>query len=155
MLTTDSQNAAQIFSQVFRAFEESSDEVQSVIREMMAIINGNEADEDEKQAALVTLTEALFPKQNRTSDDFYYIQDIVEDGKIWKVYGRKLMENAVVLDDETSIPYKSLCPVELEERIGIHEGITWRSRLIKKFPSVLLKGQTFKARHISIKEITT
>jgi len=62
MLAKDTnQTIAKLFSDVFQQFEESSDEVQSVIREMMGIINGNDADEDEKHAALVTLTEAIFP----------------------------------------------------------------------------------------------
>jgi hypothetical protein len=82
-----------------------------------------------------------------TSDDFYYIQDFVKDDKTWKIYGRKLMENAIVLDAETFIPYKSLSPIEVEERIGISR-IFWptHGEIVKKFPSVILKGQTFKAR---------
>ena len=66
VLTKDDGNQilAKLFSDVFRAFEESSDEVQAVIRDMVGIINNHESEEEEKHAALATLTEALFPSHH-------------------------------------------------------------------------------------------
>jgi len=44
--------------------KQASPEVQSVICEMLGIINSNESDEDEKQAALVTMVEAIVGLNN-------------------------------------------------------------------------------------------
>ena len=49
------------FAQVFRAYIEASDEVQAVIRDMCEVINCAETDPDDREAAIVTLVEALFP----------------------------------------------------------------------------------------------
>ncbi len=50
-----------VFAKVFRAYLEASDEVQAVIRDMCIIINDASADPDDQEAALATLSEALFP----------------------------------------------------------------------------------------------
>ncbi|MFH1746257.1 MAG: helix-turn-helix transcriptional regulator [Planctomycetota bacterium] len=49
------------FAQVFRAYIEASDEAQTVIRDMCELINCPETDPDDREAAVVTLMEALFP----------------------------------------------------------------------------------------------
>lgn len=49
------------FAQVFRAYMEASDEVQAVIRDMCELINCAETDPDDREAAVETLVEALFP----------------------------------------------------------------------------------------------
>lgn len=49
------------FAQVFRAYIEASDEVQAVICDMCELINCAETDPDDREAAVATLTEALFP----------------------------------------------------------------------------------------------
>lgn len=49
-------------AQVLRAFMECSGEVQSVVREMLDIYTSTDADEDEREAASLTLFEALFPE---------------------------------------------------------------------------------------------
>ncbi len=49
------------FAEVFRAYVEASNEVQAVIREMCLIYNDSESDSDERDAAIATLVEALFP----------------------------------------------------------------------------------------------
>ena len=48
------------FAQVFRAYLEASDQVQAVIRDMCELINCAETDPDDREAAVETLTEALF-----------------------------------------------------------------------------------------------
>ncbi|MGD8450329.1 MAG: helix-turn-helix transcriptional regulator [Phycisphaerae bacterium] len=49
------------FAQVFRAYSEAPDDVQAVIRDMCAVINAPETDPDDREAAVATLVEALFP----------------------------------------------------------------------------------------------
>ena len=53
--------ASRAFSEIFRAYVEASDEVQAVIQDMCLIINDRTADPDDCEAALATLSEALFP----------------------------------------------------------------------------------------------
>jgi lambda repressor-like predicted transcriptional regulator len=51
-----------IFAKCFRAYLECNEQVQGVIREMAEIVNSPEADEQEREMALGTLAEALFPE---------------------------------------------------------------------------------------------
>lgn len=44
---------------IFRKYLESSSEIQTVIHDMVQIMSSQEADMDEKEAALATLVEAL------------------------------------------------------------------------------------------------
>ena len=55
---------AMFFCDSFSRYDVLSDEVKIVIRQMISIIIGNDADQDEKDAALTTLTEALYPYKN-------------------------------------------------------------------------------------------
>jgi lambda repressor-like predicted transcriptional regulator len=50
-----------LFAKCFRAYLECSDEAQAVIRDMVAVLNSADADEEEREMALNTLAEALFP----------------------------------------------------------------------------------------------
>jgi lambda repressor-like predicted transcriptional regulator len=50
-----------IFAKYLRAYLECSEEVQAVIREMAEIAGSPDADEQEREMALGTLVEALFP----------------------------------------------------------------------------------------------
>lgn len=52
---------SETFAQVFRAYMEASDEVQAVIRDMCELVNSAETDPDDREAAIETLVEALFP----------------------------------------------------------------------------------------------
>jgi lambda repressor-like predicted transcriptional regulator len=52
---------AQQFAQVYRNFTDCSDEVRAVAESMIEIINHPDADAEERQAALDTLADALFP----------------------------------------------------------------------------------------------
>ncbi len=51
-----------LFAKLYHAFMECSDEVQAAVREMIAITEDPEADDVEREMALATIAEALFPK---------------------------------------------------------------------------------------------
>lgn len=53
--------ASQSFAPVLQAYLECSEECQAIIREMAAIINAHDADDDEKAMAAATMADALFP----------------------------------------------------------------------------------------------
>lgn len=53
--------ASQQFAQMLHAYKECSDEIQAVILDMVEVYNSSDATEDEPQAALATIAEALFP----------------------------------------------------------------------------------------------
>lgn len=53
---------SQQFAQTFAAFIECSDAVQAVVRDMAKVYTSKDATEEEREAALSTIEEALFPK---------------------------------------------------------------------------------------------
>jgi lambda repressor-like predicted transcriptional regulator len=55
---------SQMFARLLGTFKECSDEIQSVIVDMAGVYNSSDATEDEKEAALSTIAEALFPSQH-------------------------------------------------------------------------------------------
>ena len=59
--------ASQMFANVFRTYLECSDEVQAAIRDMVEIVNDPEATNDEENAAILTIAEALFPSNHKGS----------------------------------------------------------------------------------------
>ncbi len=52
---------SQVFAQVFQAYLECSDQIQIVIREMVKIVNDPSATVEERDSALGTIADALFP----------------------------------------------------------------------------------------------
>jgi len=56
--------SSQFFAQLMHAYRECSDEVQSAIDEMVDIVNDADATEEDKNAALSTIAEALFPSHH-------------------------------------------------------------------------------------------
>ena len=58
---------APIVAQWIRAYLECSEVVQEIIHDMAAIITSEDADDDEKDLALATFVEALFPKTHHGS----------------------------------------------------------------------------------------
>ena len=58
------QQFAPIAAQWLRAYVECSDEVQSVIDDMVEIIADADADDDDREMAVATLIEALFPSSH-------------------------------------------------------------------------------------------
>jgi predicted XRE-type DNA-binding protein len=55
--------ASRLFADVFQAFLECSDEIQGAIRDMVKIVHSDDATTDEREGALATIAEALFPKK--------------------------------------------------------------------------------------------
>jgi DNA-binding XRE family transcriptional regulator len=55
---------SEVFTKVFRAYMECSDEVQGVIKSMVSVATADDATEDEKDAAYATIEDALFPKNH-------------------------------------------------------------------------------------------
>jgi len=56
--------ASQMFAQVYQAFLECSDDVQKAVQDMVQIVNAPDATVDEREAALETMAEALFPSKH-------------------------------------------------------------------------------------------
>jgi lambda repressor-like predicted transcriptional regulator len=52
---------SRMFAQVFQAYMECSDEIQEVVRDMVAIVNDPEATENDRTMACSTIAESLFP----------------------------------------------------------------------------------------------
>jgi DNA-binding Xre family transcriptional regulator len=59
--------ASQMFAHFFQAYLECEPPIQEVIRQMTAIVDDPEADEDDRAMAVATLHEAFFP--SRSGDD--------------------------------------------------------------------------------------
>jgi lambda repressor-like predicted transcriptional regulator len=73
--------ATRAFAEVFRAYLECSDEVQEAIREMVEILNDSGATFDEREAALLTISEALFPSHhNGFGEDLEESEEKAPDG---------------------------------------------------------------------------
>ena len=64
------------YLEVKRAFDECDPEIQGVIREMFAICDSADADDDEKNRAMATAVEALFP--SLASDTLEFVDGIRE-----------------------------------------------------------------------------
>jgi len=56
--------ASDVFAKMIRAFQECSDEIQAAVYDMADIVNSTAAAQDEKDAALATIEEALFPSRH-------------------------------------------------------------------------------------------
>lgn len=55
--------ASRLFADVFQAYLECSNEIQAAIREMVDIVHSDDATEDEREAAVITIAESLFPSK--------------------------------------------------------------------------------------------
>ena len=55
---------SRMFAQVFQAYVECTEEIQSLIRDMVEIVNDSSATEDEKLMACSTIAESLFPSRH-------------------------------------------------------------------------------------------
>jgi DNA-binding XRE family transcriptional regulator len=53
--------AIRTFARIFMAYQECSDDIQEVVRDMFAIVADKSADADERRMASDTIMEALFP----------------------------------------------------------------------------------------------
>jgi hypothetical protein len=71
--------------------------------------------------------------------DFYFLKEVQLGDKVWKMYGRKMFSNQPIVLQETFVPYRPLDLIFVEERVGIY------GETVRRFPSVVQIGQTFKA----------
>jgi lambda repressor-like predicted transcriptional regulator len=55
---------SKLFADVFQSYLECSDEVQEAIRDMVAVIKSPDATEEERESAVITIAEALFPSRH-------------------------------------------------------------------------------------------
>ena len=55
--------ASRAFADAFQAYLECGDEIQAAIREMVKIVHSADATTEEREAALATVAEALFPSK--------------------------------------------------------------------------------------------
>jgi hypothetical protein len=67
--------------------------------------------------------------------EFQFLGESKIGENIWKMYGLDFLENTVILDPETFVPYQPLEPVRCQMRIGV------LGEKVRKFPSLLKGGQ--------------
>jgi len=120
------QIASEMFAEVFHAYMEASDDVQAVIRDMCAIMNDCDTDEDEYDAARSTLIEAIFPSHHDgelgidieqlrvvTSDESdQYKQELEVLDREQETFSNRL---------ESIMAEQKLTQEELAERIGVQQ----------------------------------
>lgn len=113
---------AEMFSDVFvRAFLESSDAVQAVISSMCKIVADDEVDPDDRDAALETLIEALFPG-NHKGELGAKIEDIcgVETNEFTKERDDLETKQGIFADTlEALMEKKGLTQTALANQIGV------------------------------------
>lgn len=61
MALAEADNAARSLSRVLHAFLECDDDVQTMIQKMLKIVHATNTDDQEKEAAALTVLDALFP----------------------------------------------------------------------------------------------
>ncbi len=52
------------FADVFQSYLECSDDVQAAVRDMVQVLKSSDATEEEREGALETISDALFPKRD-------------------------------------------------------------------------------------------
>jgi len=58
------QTLTKIFADVFQSYMECSDDVQAAVREMVKVVKSVDATEEERDSAIETIAEALFPSKH-------------------------------------------------------------------------------------------
>ncbi len=61
LFTENNKHLAPVVAQWFRAYVECSDDVQTIVRDMFQIISDESSDPSDKEMAVTTVVEALFP----------------------------------------------------------------------------------------------
>src|SRR5438552_18199811 len=69
---------SKIFADVFQSFMECSNEVQVVIRDMVMVVKSPDATEEERDSALETIAEALFPSRHNGDIGIDFDQDYAD-----------------------------------------------------------------------------
>ncbi len=73
---------SKLFADVFQSYLECSDKVQAAIRAMVKIINSPDATEEERESAIETIAEALFPKMNNGEIGIDFDEDYAEGAPV-------------------------------------------------------------------------
>ena len=113
---------SQLFATCLCAFRECSDTIQDVVVEMAAIANDPEATPEEREAAVATIAEALFPSGDNESSgvDLEDAESLERHGQ-----GKAVLDE---LDDEESsfaerlaalLEKEQMTQVQLAEMIGV------------------------------------
>jgi len=69
----------EIFARIYQAYLECADDTQEAVRNMLAIVNAPDADSDEKEMALDTIVEALFPQYDQKGEYGLSLEDLDDD----------------------------------------------------------------------------
>lgn len=113
--------STQMFAQVFRAYKECSDEIQAAIRDMVDILDDEDATNDEKEAALSTIQEALFPKTHDGNLGIdLEVHEGVVTGETKEVLERmKVQEDTFARALERLLDEKGMTQQDLADAIGV------------------------------------
>lgn len=68
--------------------------------------------------------------------EFEFVNEVLFNGEMWKLYRRFELKNVIILDPETLNPYKTVNPVVVEIRI-----IVCGDR-IRQYPEVVANNQS-------------
>src|SRR5438132_8933211 len=113
--------ASEAFAKCLCAFYECSEEMQQVIVEMAKIANDSEATTEEREAAIATIAEALFPSgvQSALGIDLEESESLeTEEGKA--TLEEMNQEEATFADRLTALlEEKGVTPSELASAIGV------------------------------------
>ena len=113
--------ASKVFADVFQAYLECSDEIQAAIRDMVQVVNSPDAIQDEREAALVTIAEALFPsKHNGELGVCLEEYDHLENAEVKAILKQMDQEEATFADRVNALlEEKGMTQAELAEAIEV------------------------------------
>lgn len=112
---------SRVFAEVFQAYLECSDEMQAAVRDMIEIVNDPRATSQEVDAALLTISEALFPSHYKGSLGF----DLQEAEQSASSLARNTLEEmdqeeaAFAERVEALMQARGVTQSELASRVGI------------------------------------
>lgn len=132
---------SEAFARVFQAYMEASDEVQSVIRDMCAIVNDPQSDGDEVAAAVDTLVEALFP-WSHNGELGIDISDLRKSG----IETSKEVEDEFVRFDEHDRTFAERLKALLDERGMTQESLAHAIGVQQPAISMMLSRQCHPQR---------
>ena len=118
MALVEADNAARCLSEALHAYLECDDEVQAMIRKMLAIVHSLHVDDQEKEAASLTILEALFPKYGEDGHLGFSLDDGASDfvEEELDVQEKRFAERIKRLMQD-----KCITQIELSEKIGVNQ----------------------------------
>jgi lambda repressor-like predicted transcriptional regulator len=118
---TPERYTTEMFAQVFRAFLEASGEVQEVIKSMVRVVNDPQVDDDDREAAIETLMEALFPAshEGELGIDLDDVQQVERSGYTEASRSIALEEQAFANNLRHVMETRGVTQQQLAERIGV------------------------------------